>query len=85
MYSDSQIDAKIGALYGNALQNGLDITTNRALIKALADAFFNHVQNHGSTAIDLSRAEFEAVVADIRAAQDAIEARLVAAAEGLNG
>jgi hypothetical protein len=85
LYTDAQIDAKVGALYGNALQNGLDITKNRALINALATAFAAHVQNHSGTAVDLSQAEFDAVVAEIRAAQDALEARLIAAAEGLNG
>ena len=85
MYTDAQIDAKVGALYANAMQNGLDIAKNRALISAVATAFFGHVQNHGNTAVDVTRAEFEAVIADIRAAQDELEARIVAAAEGLNG
>ena len=85
LYTDAQIDAKVGALYGNALQNGMDIAKNRALISALATAFAAHVQNHGGTAVDISRTEFDAIVADIRAAQDAIEARLIAASEGLNG
>jgi len=85
MYTDAQIDGMIGNLYGNAMQNGIDIAKNRALIGAVASAFFSHVQNHGNTAVEITRAEFEAVVADIRAAQDELEARLVAAVEEING
>lgn len=85
MYTDAQIDAKVGALFANAIQNGADILKNRALINALAGAFFDHVQNHASTAVDVSRAEFERVINEIRTAQDDLERRINAAADELGG
>jgi hypothetical protein len=85
IYTDEQIDSKVGALFANALLNGRDIIAHGAQISALATAVFNHVQNHGGTSVDLSRAEFEGLVASLRLAQDMLEARLVAAAEALNG
>lgn len=85
IYTDAQLDAKFGALYGNALLNGRDIIAHGAQISALATAIFNHVQNHGGTSVDLSRTEFETMVANLRLAQDMLEARLVAAAEALDG
>lgn len=85
MYTDAQIDAKINALFFNAMQNGADILKNRALINEIAQAFFNHVQNHGSTSVSGSEAELRALIEKAQQAIDDLEERVVRAGEVLNG
>lgn len=43
------VDPKVGALFGNALNNGADIVRHGAQISALASAFAAHVQEGGGT------------------------------------
>ena len=76
MYTDKQIDEKVGAVLGLGIEHGRQI-------HALATAFFDHIRNHNGTAVAGSTAEFQALVEKFQAELDALDARIRAAAAAL--
>jgi hypothetical protein len=78
MYTDAQIDEKVGALFANAMQNGADILAHGAAINFLCNAVVA-LANRGAITPEV-QAELEAQIADIKARQTALEARVKAAA-----
>jgi GH24 family phage-related lysozyme (muramidase) len=83
LYTDAQIDEKVGALFANAMQNGADILAHGAAINFLCNAVVA-LANRGAITPEV-QAELEAQIADIKARQTALEARVKAAADALGG
>lgn len=77
MYTDKQIDEKVGAILSLGIEHGRQIY-------ALATAFGDHVSSHNGVAVGESAAEFTALVEEFKAELDALDARIKAAGAILN-
>lgn len=77
VYSKSEVDAKVNALFMNAVQNGKDILAHGAAITFLCDCVVSLATAGAHTPEAI--ASLNEQVASIKAEQDALEARVKAA------